>query len=121
MSKDTTISPRLHGPPAIVVDVLVGLHPDLHVEVFGDGPPGVRFNVTIARFPQATSPQSDALAEDAFEQSLPPRSRRLYFANKLLASGTARPLLASVAHAALQAQVAVEALNGKRRRGQACA
>ena len=85
--------------------VLIALHGDGFVEVFGEK----NVDVKIMNVPHC--PGSEILAEDTFELMLRHRYRQLYWPNKVRASAMHRPLLPTTMAAARQAKNDIATLN----------
>ena len=87
-----------HASPPRRQAVLIAVHPDGYIEVFGDK----SIDVKIARFPVAETVRGELISEACFLLALPLRHRELFDRRLLRANGTARPLTPEVARAALQ-------------------
>jgi hypothetical protein len=93
------------GPPRRQA-VLVAAYADGFLEVFAE----MTVDVHIARVPMAHSREGEIIAEDCFELAMPRRFRQLFRRDRLRANGTARPLAAETAHAALATRDVLAAL-----------
>ena len=87
--------------------VLIVMHADNYVEVFGEK----HVNVRVVRCPAASSDKSHITAEDVVERQLPRYWRKLYFPSNVRATANARPLLPSTLSRAMQAKDDIATLN----------
>jgi len=87
--------------------VLIVLHADNFVEVFGKK----NVNVRIVRCPASFSDGMAIVAEDVVERMLPHYWRKLYFPANVRATANARPLFPSVMAGAKQAETDIAVLN----------
>jgi hypothetical protein len=103
------IKARKPQPPRHTV--LVFVHADGFIEVFGDK----SIDAKIVNVPDC--PGHEAMAEDVAELMMPARYRNLYRADRLIATGVSRKFRPTALRAARQTAVDIAKLNGLKPKG----